>query len=395
MGRSICIAFMVALLLQAAATSSALGAIVRQNWGQTPGRQRVDIYTLSNGVLTARISTYGAALVGLDVPDSQGRRADIVRGFDSLDDTLKGSNSHVGAIIGRYANRIKGARFTLDGKEYRLTSNSQGNYINGGQIGFDKRVWTARAIPGKAPALQLSYTSWDGEMNLPGTLRVRVTYRLERNTLAIDYQATTDRPTVVNLTNHAYFNLHGAAAGDVLDHRLAVNADSITLSDADGTANGAVAPVAGGPFDFRSATPIGAHIDDADPQIAQQHGYDQNFILRGPAGTLRFAARLSDPASGRAMEVFTTQPGLQLYTANAPRPLKGKLSASYGQHGAVCLETQHFANSPNIPSFPSTTLRPGQVFRERTLYRFTGEVVGRAIAPNTGTTASQGAEVAR
>jgi aldose 1-epimerase len=358
------------LLQQLASSSGACAAVARKEWGQTPGGQRVDIYTLSNGVLTARISTYGAALVGLDVPDSQGRRADIVRGFDSLTDTLKGSNSHVGAIIGRYANRIKSARFSLDGREYRLAPNSQGNYINGGQIGFDKRVWKARTITGKSPALELSYTSWDGEMNLPGTLLVRVTYSLKANALAIDYRATTDKTTVLNLTNHAYFNLHGAENGDILDHRLTINADTITLSDADGTANGRIATVAGGPFDFRRPTLIGTHIDDPDPQIAQQHGYDQNYILNGPAGSLRFAALLFDPVSGRAMEIFTTQPGLQLYTANAARPLAGKAGAIYRRHGAVCLETQHFANSPNIESFPDTTLRPGRVFHERSLLRF-------------------------
>jgi aldose 1-epimerase len=348
--------------------------IVKTPFGETPDHRQVDLYTLTNANgMTVKLSTYGAVIQSLLVPDRNGKMADIVRGFDSLAGYLIPGNSHIGAVIGRYANRIKGAQFTLEGVTYHLAVNSAGgNSIHGGKIGFDKKVWQAVPHDGASPSLTLSYTSPDGEEGFPGTLKVTVTYTLEAdNALRLDYRATTDKPTVLNLTNHAYFNLKGHDQGDVLNHRLTVMSDTITLSDENRLATGQTEKVAGTAFDFRKPMTLGRHINDSDMQIASGHGYDQNFIVRGKPGTLRLAARVEEPQSGRIMEVLTTQPGIQLYTANAAKPLTGgKGGATYLQHGAFCLETQHFADSPNHPNFPSTELKPGEQFHQVTVFRF-------------------------
>jgi aldose 1-epimerase len=344
-------------------------------WGETPDHKKVELYTLSNSHgLVARISTYGGSVVGLDVPDRNGRIADIVRGFDAVSGYFVPENSHIGALMGRYANRIKSAQFTLEGKTYHLAINNEGNSIHGGRIGFDKRVWSAVAHDGASPNLTLTYISPDGEENYPGTLNVIVTYTLTAdNTLRIDYRATTNKATVLNLTNHTYFNLKGHAGGDVLHHRLQIFANAVTHRDPDGIASGKLDLVKGTGFDFTTPTLIGAHINDSDPQISIPHGYDQNFIINGKAGTLRLAARVDEPNSGRVLEMLTTQPGVQLYTANGATALTGKSGAQYLTHGAFCLETQHFNNSPNIPAFPSTELKPGEHFHEVTVFRFTTE----------------------
>lgn len=354
---------------------TAQAKIEKTAWGESRDHKKVDLYTLTNGHgLVARISTYGGAVVGLDVPDRNGKMADIVRGFDSVLGYFVPENSHIGALMGRYANRIKSAQFTLEGKTYSLAINYEGNSIHGGRIGFDKRVWSAVAHDGASPDLTLAYISPDGEENYPGTLKVMVTYTLTTdNTLRIDYRATTDKPTVLNLTNHTYFNLKGHAGGNVLHHRLQIFANAVTHRDPDGVANGRVDLVRGTAFDFTKPTPIGAHINDSDPQIAIPHGYDQNFIINGKAGTLRLAARVEESNSGRVLEMLTTQPGVQLYTANATISLTGKGGVQYLTHGAFCLETQHFNNSPNVPAFPSTELKPGEHFHEVTVFRFTTE----------------------
>jgi aldose 1-epimerase len=347
--------------------------IIKTAWGETPDHQKVDLYTLTNANgMTVKLSTYGAVIQSLEVPDRQGKMADIVRGFDSVAGYLVPGNSHIGAVIGRYANRIKGAQFTLEGVTYHLTPNSAGgNTIHGGLIGFDKKVWQAAPHDGASPSLTLSYTSPDGEEHFPGTLKVTVTYTLEAdNGLRLDYRASTDKPTVLNLTNHAYFNLKGHDQGNVLDHRMQIMSDTITLSDENRLATGQTEPVAGTAFDFRKPMALGRHINDTDMQIASGRGYDQNFIVRGKPGSLRLAARVTEPQSGRIMEVLTTQPGIQLYTANAAKPLAGKEGATYIQHGAFCLETQHYADAPNHPNFPSTELKPGETFHEVTLFRF-------------------------
>ena len=347
--------------------------IVKTPWGKTQGQQDVDLYTLSNGNLTAKIATYGATLVAMRVPDRSGKIADVVLGFDTLEGYAdsKNHNNYYGATIGRYANRIKKAQFTLDGVTYHLPADRSGNILHGGSLGFDKRVWHAVPHDGANPSLVLTYTSLDGEQNFPGNLKVKVTYTLEKDRLRIRWDATTDKPTVINLTNHSYFNLKGAGEGDVLDHRVMINADAVTLNDRDATANGQIEPVAGTAFDFRTLTLIGAHIHDSvDPQMTVPHGYDQNFIINGAPGKLRVAARIEETTSGRVLECWTTQPGVQLYTNNTRGTVTGKGGAQFLQYGAFTLETQHPANAPNIPSFPSTVLRPGQAFHEETEFRF-------------------------
>ena len=356
-------------------TLPAQAKIEKTPFGTTPDHRKVDLYTLTNvHGLVARISTYGGALAGLEVPDRNGKMADIVRGFDSVSGYLVPANSNIGALMGRYANRIKGAQFTLEGKTYHLAANSDGNSIHGGVTGFDKRIWSAVAQDGASPSLSLTYVSPDGEENYPGTLKVRVTYTLTAdNSLNIDYRATTDRPTLLNLTNHSYFNLNGHASGDVLQQRLQIFADTMIHRDPDGTATEEIVPVKGTDFDFTKPIPIGTHINDTDPQIAGPHGYDHFFIINGKAGTLRLGARAKDPTSGRVMEMLTTQPGVQLYTANSLIEYPGKGSVRYLPHTAFCLETQHSNNSPNIPAFPSTELKPGENFHEVTVFRFSTE----------------------
>jgi aldose 1-epimerase len=362
------------LLAMPAFSLPAAAGITKSAWGETPDHQKVDLYTLTNANgMTVRLSTYGAVIQSLQIPDRNGKMADIVRGFDRLAGYLVPANSHIGAVIGRYADDIKGAQFTLKGVTYHLNANTTaGNTIHGGVAGFDKKVWQATAGDGAAPSLTLRYTSPDGEEHFPGTLKVTVTYTLEAdNALRLDYYAIPDKTTVPNLTNHAYFNLKGHDQGDVLDHRLTVKSDSVNLADKDHLVTGATRPVKGTAFDFTTAMALGRHINDSDAQITSGPGYDQNFILRGKPGTLRLAARMEEPKSGRVMEVLTTQPSMQLYTANDPRPLTGgKGGATYFQHGAYCLETQHYADSPNHLEFPTTELKPGERFHEVTVFRF-------------------------
>jgi aldose 1-epimerase len=352
----------------------AAAGITRASWGETPEHRKVDLYTLTNANgVTVRLSTYGAVIQSLQIADRNGKMADIVRGFDTLAGYLVPGNSHIGAVIGRYADDIKGARFTLKGVTYHLNPNTvAGNTIHGGVAGFDKKVWQATARDGASPSLTLRYTSPDGEEHFPGTLKVTVTYTLQSdNALRLDYYAVTDKPTVLNLTNHAYFNLKGHDQGDVLDHRLTVMSDIVNLADENRLVTGRVEPVKGTAFDFTSPMTIGQHINDTDMQITSGPGYDQNFILRDKPGTLRLAARVEEPQSGRVMEVLTTQPSVQLYTANNASPLTGgKGGAVYIQHGAYCLETQHYADSPNHPDFPTTELKPGGRFHEVTVFRF-------------------------
>jgi len=362
------------LLVQLLSGLPAAAAITRSAWGETQDHRKVDLYTLTNAKgMTVKLSTYGAVIQSLQIPDRNGKMADIVRGFDSLAGYLVPGNSHIGAVIGRYADEIRGAQFTLGGVTYHLAANSGGgNMIHGGAVGFDKRVWQAQAHDGAAPSLTLSYTSPDGEEHFPGTLKVTVTYTLQAdNALRLDYRATTDKLTVLNLTNHAYFNLKGHDQGDVLDHRLTVMSDTVNLADEHHLVTGQVRPVKGTAFDFTAPMAIGRHIHDKDDQITSGPGYDQNFILRGKPGTLRLVARMEEPKSGRVMEVLTTQPSMQLYTANDPKPLTGgKGGATYFQHGAYCLETQHYADAPNHPEFPSTELKPGETFHQVTVFRF-------------------------
>ena len=367
------VAFLTASLLLSASLP-AYADINKTAWGETPDHQKVDLYTLTNAKgMTVRLSTYGAVIQSLQVPDRNGKMADVVRGFDSLAGYLIAGNSHIGAVIGRYADDIAAARFTLEGTTYHLNPNTAaGNTIHGGVAGFDKKVWQAEAHDGATPSLTLRYTSPDGEEHFPGTLQVTVTYSLQAdNTLRLEYRATTDKPTVLNLTNHAYFNLKGHDQGDVLDHRLTMLSDTVNLADENRLVTGATEKVKGTAFDFTRPMTIGRHINDGDMQIASGPGYDQNFILRGKAGRLRPVAHVEERQSGRVMDVWTTQPSIQFYTANGAKPLTGgKSGATYFQHGAFCLETEHYPDAPNHPDFPTTELRPGESFHEVTLFRF-------------------------
>lgn len=350
---------------------SAATAVKRSDFGKTRDGVAVSLYTLTNqNGVEVRISTYGGIVASLKTPDRAGALADIVLGFDSVEGYQANPGPFFGALIGRYANRIGHARFSLGGVEYKLDRNDGQNTLHGGARGFDKRVWTARELPGGG--LELTYLSKDGEEGFPGNLKAVVTYHLtDANELRIDYAATTDKLTVVNLTNHSYFNLKGAGSGDILDHRLTLNADRFTPVDAGLIPTGELRSVAGTPFDFRKPTAIGARIEQPDEQLKLGHGYDHNFVLNRSGAGRTLAARVEEPSTGRVLEVLTTQPGVQLYTANfLDGTIRGKGGKVYGHRSAFCLETQHFPDSPNQPKFPSTELKPGQTFQSSTVFRF-------------------------
>jgi aldose 1-epimerase len=344
-----------------------------ERFGTVEGKE-VSLYTLTNrhGV-EARIINYGGILVSLKVPDRNNRLEDVVLGYDNLSDYTEGNAGYLGALIGRYGNRIARGRFRLNGVEYTLATNNNENHLHGGVKGFDKVVWTARPLKTRGgDALELTYLSHDGEEGYPGNLQVRVVYTLtDKNELRIDYNATTDKDTIVNLTHHSYFNLAGAGNGDILNHQLTINASRFTPVDATLIPTGELKSVKGTPFDFTQPTTIGARINDADEQLKRGNGYDHNWVLDGRPGTLRRVAEVSEPTTGRVMEIWTTEPGIQLYTGNYLGEAKpGKGGKPYKQHYGFALETQHFPDSPNEPKFPSTVLRRGATYRSTTIYKF-------------------------
>lgn len=367
-------ALILTLLVLVGTAARAGTKIEKLAFGKTPTGVAVDIYTLSReGGLTARIATYGGAIVSLTAPDRTGKPGDVVLGFSTLEGYLK-DGSHQGTLVGRYGNRIAKGQFTLDGKTYTLARNNGENHLHGGPTGFDRRVWSARVVKvGDGDGLELTYVSKDGEEGYPGTLTAKVVYSLtEDKGLKIDYTATTDKPTVVNLTNHAYFNLGGEGSGEIREHEIQIEADGFTPVDKTLIPTGEIQSVKDTALDLTAPTPIGKHIGDPDPQIVIGGGYDHNFVVRGPAGTLRLAARVTEPKDGRVLEVLTTEPGIQFYTANfMDGSLVGKSGRPYGKRHAFCLETQHYPDSPNRPTFPSTVLRPGETYRTTTVYRFT------------------------
>ena len=347
-------------------------AITKQQWGTTSDGEQVDLFTLRNSAgIEAAITNYGGRLVSLKLPDREGKFADVVLGFDDLKGYLA-KNPYFGALVGRYANRIAGATFALEGKQYQLARNNGENSLHGGPKGFDKVAWKARTDDSSASALDLTYLSKAGEEGFPGNLEVKVRYTLsDDNKLRLDYQATTDAATVVNLTNHSYFNLSGEPGSSILDHQVMIAADQYTPSTSSQIPTGEFRVVARTPFDFRSPSLIGSRIDEKDQQLEYGMGYDHNFVLNHQRGELSFAASVKHPRSGRSMEVSTTQPGLQLYTANhLDGSVIGKSGAVYGPRCAICFETQHFPDSPNRPEFPSSELKPGQTYRQVTVFRF-------------------------
>ncbi len=341
--------------------------IQKESFGRLPDETEIDLYTLTNkNGVRVRIMTYGATIVSLEVPDRNGKLGDIVLGYDSLAGYLK-VNPYFGCIVGRYANRIAGGRFNLDGVTYELAKNDGKNHLHGGIKGFDKVVWRAEPTRQEgAVGVKMSYLSRDGEEGYPGNLSCIAVYELtDQDKLKISYAATTDKPTPVNLTNHSYFNLAGQGNRDILGHELMVNADAYTPIGEGLIPDGEIARVENTPMDFTKLKAMGAQIGEV------QGGYDINFVLRGGQGELRLAAQVYEPASGRVMEIYTTEPGIQFYTGNfLDGTITGKGGKVYKQHYGFCLETQHFPDSPNKPNFPSTILRPGEKYSSLTVYRF-------------------------
>lgn len=352
------------------------GELKKDQWGEMPSGEQIDIYTLRNANgIEATITNYGGRVVTLKTPDRSQQFEDIVLGFDNLDGYLA-KNPYFGALVGRYANRIGNAQFTLGRKTYHLARNDGPNSLHGGTQGFDKVVWKANAVEGGAnPALELNYLSQDGEENYPGNLNVTVRYTLtDKNQLQIDYHATTDQETILNLTNHSYFNLAGHAAGTILDHLVTINADEFLPVNEHLIPTGEKRKVAGTPFDFRKLEQIGKSIDGNDQQLKYGIGFDHNYILNRKQLSLVPAARVTHPGTGRSLEVSTTEPGTQFYTGNhLDGSAQGKGGTVYGFRSGLCLETQHFPDSPNHPEFPSTQLKPGQVYRSTTVFTFSIE----------------------
>ena len=356
------------------ATENAAATVDHAPYGITQGGQAVDIYTMTNDHgLRVRFLSYGGVITEIDAPDRIGRLDDIVLGLRTLHE-YETLSAHYGAIIGRYANRIGRAQFTLDGQTYHLIANNGANTLHGGPDALDKKVWDVSATQVQnGVAATLTYVSKDGDQNFPGTLSTHVTYTLtDDNALRIDYVASTDKDTVINFTNHSYFNLAGNGSGSVADQMLLVNADRYTPTGPDQIPNGEIASVEGTPLDFRQMIPIGARLHSAFPQMVSAHGYDHNFVLiQHPGDSMNFAARAYDPRSGRMIDCFTTEPGLQVYTSNGLNgSVVGSSGTTYRQTEAFTLETQHFPDSPNKPNFPTTELKPGQDFHSTTIFRF-------------------------
>ena len=357
----------ILLLAMCTVFAEAKTEVTKQLFGKMPDGTPVDIYTVKDETIEARIMTYGGILVSLKTPDRNGKPGDIVLGYDSLEKYVANS-PFFGALIGRFGNRIAHAQFQLDGKTYSLPRNNGENTLHGGTRGFDKAVWTAKTI---SNGVELTYVSRDGDQGYPGTLTATVQYTLNGNALQIDYSATTDKDTVVNLTNHSYFNLAGQGNGDILRQQLKISASRFTPVDSGLIPTGELKSVEGTPFDFRKLTAIGARINNDDEQLRYGKGYDHNWVLDHSSGKMALAAELYDPGTGRVMEILTTQPGLQFYTGNfLDGSITGKEGRVYLHRSALCLETQHFPDSPNQPKFPSTELKPGERYHQITVFRF-------------------------
>jgi aldose 1-epimerase len=344
-----------------------------EDFGTSPGGEKAHLYTISSGRgLEAKITNYGAIVTSIRIPDRNGDQGEVALGFNTLDEYL-GSHPCYGATIGRYANRIAKARFSLNGREFRLAANEGIHHLHGGRRGFDKVLWEAEPVStGKEPALRFRYLSLEGEEGYPGNLSVVVTFSVSLdNALRIDYSATTDESTVVNLTNHSYFNLKDGGMSDILEHQLRIESDFYLPIDAEAIPLGEIRTVAGTPFDFRESTPIGLRIRDENEQLLFGEGYNHMWILRSSEQTPVRAATVYDPESGRTLELFTTEPGVQLFTANFPGDMFRQRNGSFcPSRGGFCLEAQHYPDAPNRSEFPSTVLNPGEVYRQTTIYKF-------------------------
>jgi aldose 1-epimerase len=370
-----------ACLVGCASMSKSHPPITKADFGKTPDGKAVEIYTLKNANgAEARIMTYGGIVQSLCVPDKNGKLGDVVLGFDTLDGyvnpTYVKGCPYFGALIGRYGNRIGGAKFTLEGQTYTLAGNNNGNSLHGGVVGFDKVVWTARPMEtSHGPALILTYLSKDGEEGFPGNLEVTAIYTLtDDNELKLEFTAKTDKPTVCNLTHHSYFNLAGQGNGDILGHLVYINANQTTPVDSGLITTGAFADVTGTPFDFRKPTAIGARINDSDTVLQYGPGYDHNWVVNKPFGKLGLQARVEEPTSGRVLEVLSDEPGLQFYAGNfLDGTLTGKGGKVYQRRTGFCLEPQHFPDSPNKKNFPTTELKPGQTYHNVIIYKFSAK----------------------
>jgi len=356
------------LVLAIAAVAQPKTQVTKKSFGKLADGTEVDLYTLANGKIEAAITTYGGIVVSLRVPDRKGNMDDVVLGYDSLDPYVTANSPFLGAIVGRYANRIAHGSFALEGKKYSVPKNDGDNSLHGGTRGFDKGVWKAKQIP---DGIELSYVSPDGDQGYPGTLTAIVRYTLSDSGLRIEYSASTDKPTVVNLTNHSYFNLAGQGNGTILQHQLKINASRFTPVDSTLIPTGELKPVQGTPFDFRNSTQVGQRIEADDDQLHKGKGYDHNWVLDKTAGQLAEAAELYDAGTGRVLQVLTTQPGVQFYSGNfLDGTIVGKQGHKYERRAALCLETQHFPDSPNHHDFPSTELKPGQRYHNVTVFKF-------------------------
>lgn len=358
------------IMIAFAGTMSSATRVTKREFGHTPDGTAVELYTLADGKIEAEVITYGGILVSLRTPDRNGKLEDVVLGCKTIEEYIA-QTAHFGGIIGRYANRIAHGTFQLDGHTYSIPKNNGDNALHGGPRGFDKVVWSAKEIP---DGVELNYVSPDGDQGFPGTLNTTVRYTVKGGALRIEYAATTDKDTVLNLTNHSYFNLAGQGNGDILRDVVKINASRITPVNASLIPTGELEPVQGTPFDFRTPHAVGERIDADDPQLKLGQGYDHNFVLDHAPGKLAEAAEAYEPSTGRVLRVLTDQPGVQLYTGNhLDGTITGKDGRVYKRRYALCFETQHFPDSPNHPSFPTTELKPGQKFHSVTMYEFSAE----------------------
>ena len=345
-------------------------AVTKAGFGKLKDGRAADVYTLKNADLEVKITTYGARITSLLTKDRDGKVGDVVLGYNSVEGYVAEADkkTYFGSIVGRYGNRIRAGKFSIDGHSYQIPQNNNGNALHGGPHGFDDQLWTGKEIPG---GVEMSLVSKDGDMGFPGTLTVYVRYTLVGEAVHINYSATTDKPTVTNITNHSYFNLSGEGSGDILGEVLMLNAAGYTPVDTGLIPVGGVQPVAGTPFDFNKPTAIGARINDANEQLKLGGGYDHNWVLNGKNGEMKVAAKVVDPKSGRVLTVSTTQPGVQFYSGNfLDGSYAGKAGVKYARRTGFCLETQHYPDSPNQPAFPTTLLKPGETLHTETIFAF-------------------------
>jgi aldose 1-epimerase len=361
---------LAAAILLATLPALAQTKVEKSSFGTLPDHSQVDAYTLTDPQLTVKLMTFGAHIISIDAPDRNGKKTDVILGFDDIQGFLGDTHTYMGSIVGRYGNRIGKGTFTLEGKQYHIPLNNNGNALHGGNTGFDRLNWTARQVPN---GVEFSVVSNDGDQGFPGTLTAHVRYTLEGTSLRIAYSATTDKPTVLNLTNHTYFNLAGS--GDILGEKIMINSARITPVDSTLITTGKYMNVAGTPFDFQTPTAIGDHIaateGDAGQQLTYAGGWDHNFVLKASSAPLHLAAWVVDPASGRTLTVTTTEPGVQFYSGNfLDGTLKGRGGMTFTKHTGFCLETQHYPDSPNHPTVPTTELKPGATFHSTTVFTF-------------------------